>query len=89
MTNLRLQLLRVADAYAQARGLSRSRISTVVLNGGRVLDGIANGRDLTTATFERSMAWFSDNWPETAAWPDGVSRPVVSNGARNAAARKK
>lgn len=89
MIPLRQQLLRAAEAFVGAGALSRSRLSTVLFNDWGRLDDIARGSDVTTATFERSMAWFSDNWPETAAWPDGVSRPVVSNGARNAAARKK
>lgn len=66
----------MADAYAAARGLSRSRVSTIVFNAGMVLDRIASGKDLTTASFERAMRWFSDHWPENAEWPAHVERPV-------------
>lgn len=76
--NLRTQLLTVSDLYCTAAGVSRSRVSTIVLSGGRRLDRIEGGGDVSTATFERAMQWFSDNWPEAADWPSGVSRPARS-----------
>lgn len=75
MMTLREQLLIVADRYAEASGIGRKRVSTLVLNGGGKLDAIAQGRDLTTGSFERAMLWFSDNWPSAVAWPQGVARP--------------
>lgn len=77
MANLRDQLITVADSYAAARSLSRARVSTIVFNAGHALDRIAAGRDLATGNFERAMRWFSDNWPEGAAWPDEVPRPTA------------
>lgn len=75
MTNLRDQLIAVADSYATARKLSRSRVSTIVFNAGGALDRIASGRDLNTGNWERAMRWFSDNWPDHAEWPAHVDRP--------------
>jgi hypothetical protein len=75
MHTLRSQLLTVADAYASARKLSRSRVSTIVFNAGLALDRIASGKDLTTGNWERAMRWFSENWPDGAVWPPTVSRP--------------
>lgn len=77
MTNLRTKLLSVADTYAEARGLSRARVSTIVFNAGMALDRIASGRDLTTGNYERAMRWFSDNWPKGAKWPAKIERPRV------------
>lgn len=72
------QLLIVADAYGAASRLSRDRVSTLVLSGGKRLQRIAEGGDLNTATFEGAMQWFSDNWPDGACWPEGVPRPAPS-----------
>ncbi|WP_309086431.1 hypothetical protein [Chelativorans sp.] len=73
---LKQQLLLVSDAYSALVGLSRSRVSTIVLNRGSTLDAIAQGRaDITTGTFEKAMLWFSENWPDDSAWPAGVERP--------------
>lgn len=55
--------------------MSRDRLSTIVLSGGKRLQNIASGRDLNTATFERAMQWFSDNWPDGAVWPADIPRP--------------
>lgn len=77
MIALKQQLLKVSDGYATAVGLSRARVSTIVLNRGATLDAIAGGTaDVTTGTFERAMAWFSAHWPAGAAWPEGIERPA-------------
>jgi len=77
MFSLRDQLLLVADTFTAARGLSRARVSTLVFNGGHVIDRVADGGDVTTGNFEKAIRWFSANWPENAAWPDGVDRPAA------------
>lgn len=69
------QIVLVADVYASAVGVGRKRLSTIVFNRGAKLDGIANGGDLATSTFEKAMQWFSDNWPAEATWPDNIIRP--------------
>lgn len=76
---LRDQLVKAADCYGAALGIGRQRVSTVVLNRGATLDGIADGtKDCGTVTFERAMQWLSDNWPEGAEWPSSVARPAPS-----------
>ncbi|WP_054308943.1 hypothetical protein [Mesorhizobium sp. 1M-11] len=80
--NLKQQLVVVGDVYADAVGLSRARISTIVLNRGATLGAIAEGRaDVTTSTFEAAMQWFSDNWPALLAWPDTITRPEPKRSA--------
>ncbi|WEO73208.1 hypothetical protein [Agrobacterium vitis] len=74
---MREQILLVADVYGAQRGISRKRVSTLVLNRGSKLDDIAGGCDILTAIFERAMEWFSANWPEGAHWPDEVVRPGI------------
>jgi len=70
-------LLKVADTYARARKVSRSRVSTQVFNEWKKLDALTNGADLATRRFEAAMSWFSLNWPIGVAWPRGVARPWV------------
>lgn len=72
------QLIAVSNAYCAASRLSRARVATIVFDQGAKLDQIAAGRDIQTRTFEKAMAWFSANWPDGLAWPEGVPRPVVS-----------
>lgn len=68
-------LLLVSDAYAAARGLSESRISTLAFGEGTRLKHVREGGDMGARRVQRGLQWFSDNWPETAEWPAGVSRP--------------
>lgn len=71
------QLITVADAFCDARRLSRRRVSTLVFNDGKRLTRLADeGRDLHTGSFEHAMRWFSSNWPEGVAWPSDVPRPA-------------
>lgn len=72
------QLLTVSRAFCAGRGLSASRVSTLVFNDGKKLDAIANGADLQTAKFEHAMAWFSAHWPDGTDWPLGIPRPAPS-----------
>lgn len=81
---LRDQLVRVTDCYGAALGIGRQRVSTIVLNRGPTLDGLATGKkDVNTGTFERAMRWLSSNWPDGAVWPADVARPdpVVAEAA--------
>jgi hypothetical protein len=73
------QILSAASAFAAAKELSESRVSTLVFNDGKRLKDLReNDRDIGTKIFARAMQWFSDNWPEGAAWPEGVARPGPS-----------
>ena len=71
-------LLMTARAFSEARGLSLSRVSTLVFNEGKKLRAIERGSDLSTGRFEQSMRWFSENWPDGAEWPASVPRPLVN-----------
>lgn len=75
------QILTVADAYCEAKKLSRARVSTLVFNDGKKIDLIANGADLSTGKFESAMSWFSANWPADVDWPTGIPRPSASASA--------
>lgn len=72
------QLICVADAFCKAKGLSSSRVSTLIFNDGKRLDAIREGGDLYTGRLEHGLEWFSANWPEgDDTWPLGVPRPAV------------
>lgn len=72
---LRDQLLTLCEIYCSARGISRARVSTLVFNGGHVLNRVVDGGDVTTGSFERAVQWFSDNWPDGVEWPAETIRP--------------
>ncbi|MFG1262341.1 hypothetical protein [Xanthobacter aminoxidans] len=69
------QLLIVTDAFSRARGLSQSRVATLLFNDGKKLALLRAGGDLVTGSYERALCWLSENWPEDAPWPSEVRRP--------------
>lgn len=70
-------LLAVADAYKTALRVEDVRVSTRVFGDSKKLGALRTGADITVSRFNSAMAWFSDNWPENAAWPRSVNRPFV------------
>ena len=76
------QLIKVAEAFSEARSLSLARVSVLVFNDGKKLKAMAEqGVDLSTGKFEFAMQWFSSNWPEGAEWPPSVDRPRATTEA--------
>ena len=71
------QLMTVARAYAQIERISLSAASWRALGDTKKLGAIERGADIQVKRLERTMQWFSDNWPD-APWPFGVPRPSLS-----------
>jgi hypothetical protein len=60
------RLLTLADLWTVSRGLSLSRLGTLVLRDGSFFDRVAGGASCTIATFEKFLAHFRNpqNWAE-------------------------
>ncbi len=79
--NLIGRLQDIADAYCAHLSVPRERISRMLFGDQRRLDAVFTGSaGLTVANFEKAMLWFSSNWPEALAWPEGVERPFPDGG---------
>jgi hypothetical protein len=70
-------LLTVARAYAGATRLDLSTVSWRSTGDTKKLPAIERGADIQVKRLERTLQWFSDNWPDVP-WPDGVPRPAAS-----------
>lgn len=75
MTSPIRHLIDLASRYCAATGKTRIAVSKRVFNDGKVIDNLADGKDITVGRYERAMRWFSENWPEGAEWPSHVERP--------------
>lgn len=71
-------LLLVSEAYASARSLSESRVSTLAFGEGTRLKHVREGGDMGARRVQRGIQWFSDNWPDGAEWPADVPRPATN-----------
>lgn len=69
------QLLAVARSYAKAEAIEMQTVSWRALGDAKKLGAIIDGADIQVRRFERTMQWFSDNWPENAVWPHDIPRP--------------
>lgn len=77
MTSPIRHLIEVASCYCVATGKTQIAVSKRVFNDGKVLNNLADGKDITIGRFERAMRWFSENWPEGADWPETIERPRI------------
>lgn len=73
---LRKNLIDLAASYSSATGASCASIGQFSLNDNTFFSRIQAGKGFTIGTFDRVVAWFSKNWPDDCAWPDGVERPA-------------
>ncbi|WP_342163032.1 hypothetical protein [Methylobacterium sp. SD21] len=71
-------LLTVVDAFRQARGLSDSRVSTLLFNDGKRIGLVRNGGDVGSRHLAAAFRWLSDHWPSDAHWPSDVPRPLTT-----------
>jgi len=79
MTNLSRRLIDVSDRFAELTGISRTQQSYQIFRDQRRLDRVATATvDLRLSSFEGAMRWLSEKWPDGAAWPEGIERPVAA-----------
>jgi hypothetical protein len=71
-------LLCVARAYAAAAKVDLSTVSWRALGDTKKLGAMADGADIQVRRYEKTMQWFSDNWPEGFDWPAAVPRPPAT-----------
>ena len=83
--NARQHLLTLIDTFAEAKGVSGSRVTTLAVNSGSVYRFLREGKDITVGRFETAVRWLSDNWPDGVLWPDGIARPVATPTTNEAA----
>jgi len=77
--DLRQHLITLIEAYAAARRLSVSRISTLVFNHGTMYQRLIDGADITVGRAEMAIRWFSVHWPDDVEWPEGIARPTPNS----------
>lgn len=76
-TELANHLLTLAQVFGASRELGESTVGRLCAADGRFFSRIREGKTFTAKKYDEVVAWFSANWPEKAAWPEGVSRPTV------------
>jgi len=68
-------LIRLVETFAPHVGRSEATVSTWIARHARLFLRLRQGQSCTVRTYQKALIWFAANWPEDAAWPDGVPRP--------------
>jgi hypothetical protein len=66
------ELLKVADAYAEATGRSLITVGRDACGNDKIFIRIRAGGGAVSRSIEQATAWFEANWPKSARWPAGV-----------------
>jgi hypothetical protein len=77
---LKSNLKRVFTAFSAASQFSAATVWSRAARDARFLDRIEGGAGFTVKSYDRAIAWFSENWPDGIAWPEGVDRPTKISG---------
>lgn len=73
---LRIHLLRLAEAFNEATGITPRTVGKRAINDNTVFVRLAD-RDgsFNVRTYDRLVGWMADKWPEHQSWPAGVPHP--------------
>ena len=63
------EILALARAYSEHTGRALTGVGELSCGNEKIFVRLAAGRGANILTIERAYAWFSENWPEGAAWP--------------------
>lgn len=74
---LRSNLLALAQAYAAARKLNIATVAQRALGDWRFFERLEESEraSFTIRKYDIAVRWFSEQWPEDAAWPAEINRP--------------
>lgn len=81
-TELRSNLMACASAYAASRSVSLATIGRLAAGDWRFFDRLDDAdKTFTARKYDEVIGWFSERWPEDAAWPASVARPERTEAA--------
>ena len=79
-SELRLNLMACASAYAEARSVSIATLGRLAAGDWRFFDRLDDdAKTFTARKYDDVIRWFSDRWPEELPWPSEVVRPARSD----------
>jgi hypothetical protein len=78
---LKSNLKAVFSAFSDGSPLSAATVWSRAARDARFMERLEAGGGFTVKSYDRAIAWFSENWPEGAIWPEGIERPAHSSEA--------
>lgn len=68
-------LAALGEEFARVSGRKLRGVWAMAAKDARFIERVESGHTFTLKTFDSVTRWFSDNWPDGAAWPECVKRP--------------
>ena len=81
-TELRENLRTLSQAYLARRPYAATTLWARATKEARFMDRLEGGKTFTVRKYDRTVQWFSNNWPEGAEWPESVPRPKTTSRRR-------
>jgi len=75
-------LLELTDAFLAATSIKEVTLSHRVFGDSKKICAMREGSDITVGRFNEAFRWFSANWPQGAAWPANINRPIPQDADR-------
>ena len=74
---LRTDLLTVARAYCEAKGMALSSLGLYIRKDSRYFGKLIAGETTMVAeVYDHCIQWMSDGWPSKCRWPPHIARPA-------------
>lgn len=70
---LATHLLTLSARYAEVKRLEESTVGRLAASDGRFFSRIREGKTFTAKKYDEVVAWFLENWPSEAEWPEGIA----------------
>lgn len=71
-------LMLLARSYRDKTGIGHYALGTKCGNP-RIFIRLARGQGCNSASSEKALHWFADNWPDDLPWPRYIYRPPSPN----------
>lgn len=73
---LKSHLLSLVGVYAEALGIGVTTVWRQAINDPAFQERLRSENTITLRTYDKAVAWFDENWPESLSWPTDIPRPV-------------
>lgn len=74
-------LIKLAETFSGHIGRSEATLSNKCVGHARLFSRLRDGCGCSVGTFNGTVLWLSENWPEDLEWPADVPRPFVTKDA--------
>lgn len=73
-------LIRLVEVFSPHVDRSEATVSNWITGThARLFSRLRAGHGCSVPTFNKSIQWFSDHWPDDLAWPSDIPRPPKTN----------